>query len=138
MSIRLGKRIFCRCFALLFFLVPVAGAASGGSWNGVLNDGAGKPIAGATVRLHPLSGGSDYAASTAANGTFAVSGIALGTYEVSITLGDKSWRAALPLEVKDGAALKMKLQLSLAGAALPEQSAPGQELRMVLENSEIG
>jgi hypothetical protein len=32
----------------------------------------------------------------------------------------------------------MKLQLSLAGAALPEQSAPGQELRIVFENSEIG
>jgi len=49
---------------VLLLAVPVAGAISGASWNGAVRDAAGKAMAEATVKLHSISGGSDYMATT--------------------------------------------------------------------------
>ena len=107
---------------MVWLTAQVAGAASsapsGASWNGTLSDGAGKAVAGAVVGLHSTSGGHDYAATTAADGKFAVADIAAGSYEVSVQSSDKKWSAPAPLVISDGAALGVALQLSAQGRDL--------------------
>jgi hypothetical protein len=63
-----------------------AEAVSGASWNGVLLDSSGKPVAEAVVKLHPTGGGRDYTATSSANGKFAFVDIAAGLYELSAAL----------------------------------------------------
>lgn len=109
--------------SLIAFLLStsVADALSGALWNGVLTDGAGKPVVGAVVTLHAGSQGHDFTATTAPDGKFAFAGIAAGSYQVSATIEDKEWKTAAPVAVKDAATLTFSLQLS----------SVGQELRVV-------
>src|SRR5271169_2587091 len=81
-----------------------AGAVSAATWNGVLSDAAGKPIAGAIVKLHS-GGAQDYSATTARDGKFGFVEIAAGSYEVSVRITDKEWKAVAPLFVGDKPAL---------------------------------
>ncbi len=98
-------------------------AASGASWNGVLLDSSGKPVAKAVVKLHPTAGGLDYTATSEATGKFAFGEIAVGTYELSATTSGKEWKATLPLLFTDGAVLTMALQMSVVGQELQTVSA---------------
>ena len=107
--------------SILLLVVPVAFAVSGAAWNGTVSDGAGKPLIRAVVRLHSPAGSHDYSATTTADGKFALAEIAAGTYEVTVKAGDKEWRAAASLVVKDAGTLTAALQLS------PQ----GQEVRVV-------
>ena len=95
----------------------------------MLRDGAGKALAGAGVRLHSASGGRDYSATTAANGTFAFADIAAGTYEASVKVADREWKGAAWLVVKDASPLTMSLQISSPGQN-------PQELRIVAPSGE--
>ena len=81
------------------------------------------------MRLHSASGGRDYSATTAANGTFAFADIAAGTYEASVKVADKEWNGAAWLVVKDGSPLTMSLQISSPGQN-------PQELRIVASGGE--
>ena len=103
--------------AFLFTASAVQGAASG-AWSGVLSDGAGKSVSEAVVKLHAVSGGRDYRANTAKNGEFAFAGVAAGAYELSVTSGDKEWKANATLVFADGANLTVTLQLSVSGQEL--------------------
>ncbi|HWY05107.1 MAG TPA: TonB-dependent receptor [Candidatus Acidoferrum sp.] len=120
-------RLVCRIAVLL--VASVSGAVSGAAWNGVLRDGAGKALAGAGVRLRSASGGRDYSATTAANGTFAFADIAAGTYEASVKVADREWNGAAGLVVKDASPLTMSLQISSPGQN-------PQELRIVASGGE--
>jgi hypothetical protein len=126
-----GNRILAFGLAVACFAVPLAGAVAGASWSGVLRDGNGKPVAGAAVKLHAVSGGHDYTATTASDGKFAFAAIAAGSYEVSVRVADKERKAAAPFVVKDGAILTATLQLALPGETLAGQTAPGPELRII-------
>ncbi len=103
--------------AVLFTASAVQGASSA-AWSGVLRDGSGKVVSEAVVKLHAVNGGRDYRANTATNGEFAFTGVAAGAYEVSVTSGDKEWKAAAPLVFADGANLTVTLQLSVSGQEL--------------------
>jgi len=126
-----GNRILTFCLTVALFAVPVANALAGASWNGVLRDGNGKPVAGAVVRLHSISGGHDYTAATATDGKFAFAGIAADSYEVSVRIADKERKAAAPFVVKDAATLTVALQLVLPRETVAGQTAPGPELRII-------
>jgi len=115
---RPGNRFCTFCLTAVLLAAPVAGALSGGSWNGILKDGSGKSVAEAVVKLHSASGGGDYTATTGADGKFAFAGIAAGAYEVSVKTADKEWRAASAFVVKDSAALTLDLQLPVQGKEL--------------------
>ena len=78
----------------------VAAAVSGASWNGVLSDGSGKPVADAVVQLQAPSGGGHYTAATASNGKFAFAEIAGGNYELSVKSADKKWKASAPFDLQ--------------------------------------
>ncbi len=112
-----GNRIRIFWVMAVLFAAPVAGAVSGSSWNGVLSDGSGKPVAGAVVKMHS-AGGQDYSATTASNGKFAFIDIAAGSYEVSVKAAGKELKAAVPMVVTDGATLTAALQLSSQGQEL--------------------
>jgi len=98
-------------------LVSSVNASSNASWSGQLTDG-GKPVAGAVIQLHSISGASRYSAPTGADGRFSFVGIAAGRYELSVTLTNREWEASTPLVIEDGAALTMALQLSDSGQVL--------------------
>ena len=118
MSNRLGNRLHILCLLLVLLLIPIASAASGASWSGVLSDGAGKPVADAIVTLHSTSGGRDYTAATTANGKFVFADIAAGAYDVSVRTADKDWKTPAPFTFEGTAALTMLLQLSPMGHEL--------------------
>ncbi len=115
------NRIWVLYLSVFLFTASIASALSGAAWYGTLSNGAGKPAAEAVVKLHSVSGGHDYTAGTAANGKFAFADIAAGSYEVSVKVADKEWKAAAPLIVKDASILTMSLEIG----------APGQEARLV-------
>ncbi len=120
MAARLSRQVL---FLWLWLLPVAANAASGASWNGVLTDGAGKPMAAAVVRLHAAGAAHDYTVTTDTNGKFAFSGLAEGGYEVSVELAGKTWNSASPFVVKDDTLLTAPLQLSPQGRALRIGSA---------------
>ena len=123
MFIRLENRFTTLCLIAVLLVASVAKAVAGTSWNGVLTDSSGKPVAEAVVALHSSSTSHDYAATTSANGKFAFAGLAAGSYEVSVRISEKEWEIAAPVVVKDGAALTMVLQLPAVGQEL--QLLPG-------------
>src|ERR1700730_2093310 len=98
-------------FALLV-VVATMSALPKPSWNSVLRDAAGSPVAGAKITLHRISGDGDYGVGTSGNGQFSFSGLVGGSYEVSVTAAGKTWRAAKPLIITDGITSTMGLQLS--------------------------
>ena len=130
-----GNRIRTLCLSVILLAAVTTTAASAASWNGVLNDSSGKPVAEAVVKLHAASG-RDYIATTAVDGRFAFAEIELGSYEVSVRIADKEWKATAPVVVKDPAALTLSLQFSSLrhpGPQQPGTEQPGQEqeLRVV-------
>ena len=120
-----------RTFVLVLFsagcVICAAAKVSNSSWSGVLNDAAGKPLAGAVVALHSLSAAREYRATTAENGSFTFGELPPGDYEIAVDTGHKRWKSTAPLVVKDGAAILISLRLSPPGAVLEEQSAVGQK-----------
>jgi len=112
------------------FALSAAGAVSVATWNGMLSDDAGKPVAGAIVKLHS-AGAQDYTATTATDGKFAFAGIASGSYEISVRVTDKDWRAPAPLVIGDKATLAVGLQMSLYRQAPAGQDPQVGELRIV-------
>src|SRR5947199_1925058 len=97
----------------LVITVPPANAASGASWSGVLTDVAGKSVNGAIVEMHSSSGEHQYSAPTSADGRFCFTSVAAGSYRVSVMIGDKMYKTALPFEVPaHAAALTSSLQIA--------------------------
>jgi hypothetical protein len=97
--------------ALLVVIAPMS-ALPKPSWNGVLRDAAGSPVAGAKITLHRFSGNGEYGVATSGTGQFSFSDLPAGSYEVSVTAAGKTWRAAKPLIVTDGITSTTELQLS--------------------------
>ena len=94
--------------------VSIAQAAS---WNGLLADSSGRPVEGAVVRLHAVSGNLAYQAKTGGNGEFSLAGIEPGSYELSVHTPDNQWKAAAPLVIRD-AVVNLSLQLSSSGEVM--------------------
>jgi len=112
----------------IFVFLSAVHASSSVSWNGQLTN-SGKPVSGAVIRLHPISNGSRYSATTGTDGRFVFADIPAGQYDVSVVLSDREWKTAAPLVIQDGNALITGLQLSDFGRVLmsdPSSSQNGQ------------
>src|SRR5579864_4064209 len=107
-----------------------AGAVSAATWQGVLSDDAGKPVAGAIVKLHS-GDAQDYTAKTARDGKYGFAGIAAGRYEVSVRIADKEWKAGAALAVGENATLTRGLRVFLTGQVPAGQDPQVGELRIV-------
>lgn len=106
------------CIAAVCFLTPIANAVSNVSWNGILVDSVGKPVPQAIIKLRSSASRRDRIATTAADGRFCFAELVAGEYEVSATVANRTWNAENRLEVREGAALKMGLQLPEQGHVL--------------------
>ena len=117
MYFRLGETLRLLCLIAVLAAATVAGGLSLASWRGVVRDDAGKPVGTATVKLRSVAGERHYAASTSADGAFALPEIVAGEYELAVESGGKSWGTVKPVVVvfKDGAGLTSGLQLSASG-----------------------
>ncbi|HET7105309.1 MAG TPA: TonB-dependent receptor [Candidatus Acidoferrum sp.] len=97
------------------------------TWNGVLHDAAGKPVADAKIILRAGSGDRTYEARTSASGAFVIAGIDSGTYTLAVESAGKTWTAAKPIVIAEGSAPNLELTLSAQdqtlGVAATEQPA---------------
>jgi len=99
-------------FLVLETLILAPCSFSATTWNGVLRDAAGKPVANAKITLRGSSGDRTYEAPTTAGGTFVFAGIAAGTYTLAAEAAGKRWTAAKPIVIAEGSASNLELTLS--------------------------
>ena len=90
-------------------------AADIASWHGILRDAAGHVVGDAAIVLHAVSGDREYTAKSSANGQFAFVEIAGGSYTLRVTHDGKTWNAANPVVIADGAALVAALEVANQG-----------------------
>jgi hypothetical protein len=124
-----------RLFLLVFLVAGFPGAVRGASWNGMVSDDAGKPVAGAVVKLHSPSGLADYSTTTASDGKFAFAQVAVGSYRVSVTVAHKEWKtgAAVLVQTESTWALKIptrgqELRVVRSPVEAPAQASGGEHL----------
>ena len=102
-------------FVAVLITTSAAGAASNATWSGLLSDANGKPLTGAIVALHSNSPRQDYSVATTPDGRFSLVSVPSGTYELTVQINDKKWKAQAPFVVKDASAILASLQLSASG-----------------------
>ncbi len=129
---------FTRVFFLgLLLLSTTVRAASGASWDGALSDSAGRSVAGATIQLRSTA--HQYTATTTESGKFSIGDIATGSYDVSLILEGKEYKASLPFIVHDNAtALSNLLQISSSGDVLLVRGVPSDFANAVAQTSTQG
>ncbi|MGC1416860.1 MAG: TonB-dependent receptor [Candidatus Acidiferrum sp.] len=103
---------------VLLFLASSSSALAANSLKGILRDGAGRPIAKATVSLQAVSGARRYSAETSPNGEFSFPDIVAQSYSISVRLRGKTWQAPAPVPIKDGDTLFENLALSPSDQSL--------------------
>jgi len=118
-----GIRTLTSALIVLLLATTMSGALAGLSWNGIVNDGDGKMVAGVVVRLHSVDGAHDYSATTSSEGRFVFDQVVAGSYQVSATLADKQWKAVAPVAIND------------PGTATLQISAQGQDLRVLASSA---
>ena len=116
-GVRVGPG-FCKWLVVLLFLASSSSALAANSLKGILRDGAGHPIAKATVSLQALSGARRYSAETSPNGEFSFPDIVAQSYSISVRLRGKTWQAPAPVPIKDGDSLFENLALSPSDQSL--------------------
>src|SRR6266852_5568027 len=126
------------CSFALLIVIAAASAVPAPSWTGVLRDGAGKALAEARIALHAEPGNREYTTVSSALGQFLFVDLPAGTYELSVTIAGRTWRAAKPVIIQEGAALTSALKLSGSsnevlfsaegGVATPTQGSGGEHL----------
>ena len=112
----------------LLAILPSCGFART-SWNGILSDSSGDPVAGAVIKLHSPSGKLDFSAVTSTGGAFALANIVAGSYQLLASKNGKTWETQGPVTIKDGLTLSAGLKISSQGNQLSiepvaEGSAP--------------
>jgi hypothetical protein len=116
-------------FVVFLLMVPAGNPSPAPSWAGVLRDKGGKPVADAVVNLRGKLDDGRFAAKTSAGGEFSFEAIAPGSYQLTVTLGGKTYTAANPVTMETGKTLTATLELSpqdgavLVSAAQPPTSA---------------
>jgi hypothetical protein len=79
---------------------------------------SGGPVPRAAVILHSDTGNSDYRATSGGDGTFALDGLAAGSYRITVVANGKEWSAADLLEIAQDQALAVALRLSSVNQTL--------------------
>lgn len=103
---------------LVFGLIPRLQAFPAASWNGVVRDSVGNPVGKADVKLVSMDTKGEHSATTSTSGQFVFAAVPAGNYKVTVSGEGKTWSAADPVVIKDGAALTAGLQLSAQGEEL--------------------
>src|SRR5437879_4274479 len=97
-----STRLLVFVVLLALFIAPCSFPAT--TWNGVLRDAAGKPVADAKITLQGNSGGRTYEARTTASGTFVFAGIEAGTYTLAAQVAGDTWTASKAIVISEGSA----------------------------------
>src|SRR6266576_56379 len=103
---------------LLFLPIPLLHSTPLPSLSGVLRDTGGNPVGKATVKLIAADSKQEYSATTSASGAFAFTGIAAGSYTLTVNAGNRIWTAANPVILKEGATLAAEVRLPAEGQML--------------------
>src|SRR5216683_1958225 len=109
-ALSVSTRLLVFLGLLALFIAPCSFSAT--TWNGLLRDAAGKPVADAKITLRGGSGDQMYEARTTASGTFVFAGVAAGTYALAVEAAGKTWTAAKPIVLAEGSAPNLELTLS--------------------------
>ena len=99
-------------FVVFVALVIAPCSFSATTWNGVLRDSAGKPVADAKITLRASSGDRTYEARTTAGGAFVFARIEAGTYTLAAEAAGKTWTAPKTIVIAEGSAPNLELTLS--------------------------
>ena len=105
-----STRLLVFVVLLALFIAPCSFSAT--TWNGVLHDATGKPVADAKISLRASLGDRTYEARTTAGGTFVFAGIEAGTYTLAVEAAGKTWTAAKPIVIAEGSAPNLEVTLS--------------------------
>jgi hypothetical protein len=119
-------------FVVFVTLVIAPCSFSATTWNGVLRDAAGKPVAGAKITLRGSSGNRTYEARTSAGGAFVFAGIEADTYTLAAEAAGKTWTASKPIVISEGIAPNLELTLSAQDQTLGVVAAgpkPGADMK---------
>lgn len=125
----LMSRILRSHHLLLLLVLLIAPCASGfaeASWSGVLTDAVGNPVGNAIVTLRAIMGTNECSTTTGTDGKFVFARIVAGSYEASVEIAGKQWKAASPIVVQDAATHPVALQLSASGQILNIITSNGQ------------
>jgi len=96
---------------LLLVLMQTTMGFAAASWNGRLSDDRGKSVAEAIIHLNGPAG-VQRSAKTSPDGSFAFSGVAAGTYELSVQVGGLVWKSAAPVTIANGVSFAGALEIS--------------------------
>jgi hypothetical protein len=121
-----------RLLGLVVFVALVVAPCSfsAPTWNGILRDAAGKPVADAKVILRAGAGDRTYEVRTTASGAFVFAGIETGTYTLAAEAASKVWTASKPIVIAEGNPPYLELTLSATDLTLGVAvagAAPGSE-----------
>src|ERR1700730_9663007 len=84
-------------FCWLAIVVPTIIGLPKQSWNGVLRDEQGKPLAEAAITLQGTTGNTAYHARSSPNGRFVFADLPATSYDVSVSAAGHTWKVAKPL-----------------------------------------
>ena len=113
-------------FLFLCLCLPTR-SLSANSWSGTVFDGSGKPVAGATLRLHASGGSQDCETTTSANGEFRFDAVEVGAYSVSVSYAGKIWSMAVAFSIPQGAPVRASLVLSAENQTLVLRADTGSQ-----------
>src|SRR5579885_863332 len=98
--------------SVLLFLANASGASDKSSCSGVLTDSAGNAISQAVIHLKSSTNGSQYQATTSADGKFVIPDVPNGTYLVSVENAASTYKLSAPFQIQVGTAAVLPLQIS--------------------------
>src|SRR5947199_4432274 len=113
-------REMSRAFFLFLVSLPIPSLYSAPlpSLSGVLRDTGGNPVGKATVKLIAADSKQEYSATTSASGQFSFTGIAAGSYTLTVNTGNRIWTAVDPVITKEDATLTAEVRLPAEGQVL--------------------
>lgn len=112
---RYGVWRLCSAAILLLALVSVAWAQQRGSVSGRVIDPSGLPLPGATVTVSNASTGFTFSVVTAENGSYLVSNLDPGTYDIAVEMPSFAPLKQTGLVLAAGAEVKLEFKMQVAG-----------------------
>src|SRR5438445_4927239 len=113
-------REMSRAFFLFLVSLPIPSLYSAPlpSLSGVLRDPGGNPVGKAAVKLIAADSKQEYSATTSVSGQFSFTGIAAGSYTLTVNTGNRIWTAVDPVIIKEDATLTAEVRLLAEGQVL--------------------
>src|SRR5258708_38613782 len=97
-------------FLVLLTLIFAPCSFSATTWNGVLRDAVGKPVADAKITLRGDAGNRTYEVRTSASGTFDFAGVEAGTYSMAVEWAGEASAGAEAIVSTEGNGPKLRLE----------------------------